>query len=226
MSMSLRAARDEGTFQRGEKLKKTEKLHKGARQPPPPLAGRRPPRYSQDEPREKPIGKGFDKIQQRQQPRGRSRAKRARPNPFPTGSINPNKPQRRARDGGTTENHSQRRDRDAPGGRHVALIRRGRGRALARDERRCADALNRLDSDERTLVSIEGVSNGKPSMEAEPMRGRTSTPAAGRQGTGKGGVKRRAILRPGFSLAMKFLSLVICDFALYRGKVYRTFAAK
>ena len=58
------------------------------------------------------------------------------------------------------------------------------------------------------------------------MRGRTSTPAAGRQGTGKGGVKRRAILRPGFSLAMKFLSLVIYDFALYRGKVYRTFAAK
>ena len=66
----------------------------------------------------------------------------------------------------------------------------------------------------------------KPSMEAEPMRGRTSTPAAGRQGTGKGGVKRRAILRPGFSLAMKFLSLAIYDFALYRGKVYRTFAAK
>ena len=31
----------------------------------------------------------------------------------------------------------------------------------------------------------------KPSMEAEPMRGRTSTPAAGRQGTGKGARKRR-----------------------------------
>lgn len=75
--------------------------------------------------------------------------------------------------GGTTENHSQQRE--------------GRARrAIACDERRCADALNRLDSDERTLVSIEGVSNGKPSIEAEPMRGRTSTPAAGRQGTGKG----------------------------------------
>lgn len=60
------------------------------------------------------------------------------------------------------------RERDAPAGRH-------RGRAIARDERRCADALNRLDSDERTLVSIEGVSNGSPSREAEPMRGRTST---------------------------------------------------
>ena len=56
------------------------------------------------------------------------------------------------------------RERDAPGGRH-------RGRAIARDERRCADAI-------RTM--------SKPSMEAEPMRGRTSTPAAGRQGTGKG----------------------------------------
>lgn len=68
----------------------------------------------------------------------------------------------------------------------------------------------------------------RSSMEAEPMRRWTkmSATAAGRQGTGKGGVKRRAYLRPGFSLAMKFLSLVICDFALYRGKVYRTFAAK
>ena len=209
--MSLRAARDEGTFRQGEKLKKTKKLHKGARQPPPPLAGRRPPRYSQDEPREKPIGKGFDKIQQRQQPRGRSRAKRARPNPFPTGSINPNKPQRRARDGGTTENHSQRRDRDAPGGRHVALIRRGRGRALARDERRCADALRDDEQAEhggRADARQDIHPGGRPSRYWE--RGR----------------RRRAILRPGFSLAMKFLSLVIYDFALYRGKVYRTFAAK
>lgn len=103
------------------------------------------------------------------------------------------------------------RERDAPGGRH-------RGRAIACDERRCADAIRTMskpsDGSARAWrpSRCDGGQNvrhgGRPSRYWER------------------GVKRRAILRPGFSLAMKFLSLVIYDFALYRGKVYRTFAAK
>lgn len=139
--MSLRAARDEGTFQRGEKLKKTEKLHKGARQPPPPLAGRRPPRYSQDEPREKPIGKGFDKIPQRQQ---RPRERRANEQgqilslPVQSTPINPNAAPAMEEPQKTTVSAETG---PRPLGGTVALIRRGRGRALARDERRYADAI-------------------------------------------------------------------------------------
>ena len=88
------------------------------------------------EAKEKPIGKGFDKIPQRQQRPRERRANEQEQIPFPTGSINPKKSQRRARDKGTTENHSQQREGRAR--------RAARGRAIACDERRCADALNRL----------------------------------------------------------------------------------
>lgn len=108
---------------------------------------------------------------------GSSPEEEAEPNeqgqiPFPTGSINPNKPQRRARDKGTTENHSPQRE--------------GRARWAApwhSYAEAVAEHLPAMSADTPT----RSATMSKPSMEAEPMRGRTSTPAAGRQGTGKGG---------------------------------------
>lgn len=75
------------------------------------------------------------------------------------------------------------RERDAPGGRH-------RGRAIACDERRCADAIRNDEQAEhggRADARQDIHPGGRPSRYWE--RGR----------------RRRAILRPGFSLAINFL---------------------